>query len=212
MSKLFSFKSMSTNVKKTKRYYRRFLSKRWRTNVYAYQHFKISVSGFIQFSTATSVTLPPQICFLPDMSPSNTTFTLYEVLSISPRFSQLLLIFENIRVRSAAIKVYKNVGIINQTQYLPNCLYFGFYYGSANATPTYDTMVGSDLTRLINYHGDTRWFVRFKSKLQNVKELGDTVLQSLRLGCYSNMNANISVAPTFNFNIDFYTTFNNCKV
>lgn len=193
-----------------RRYYRRFL--RWRTNVYSYQHFKISVSGFIQFSTAVSVVLPPQICFLPDMSPMNTTFTLYEVLSISPRFSQLLLIFENIRVRSAAIKVYKNVGVINQSQYIPNALYFGFYYATSSSAPTYDTMVGSDLCRLVNYDGETRWYVKFKSKLQNVKELGDTVLQPLRLGCFSNMQGNINSQPTFNFNIDFYVTFNNCKV
>lgn len=206
----------STSVQKkkyrTRRYYRRFLYSRWRTNVYAYQHFKISISGFIQFSTATSLVLPPQICFLPDMNPMQQTFTLYECLSISPRFSQLLLIFENIRVRSAAIRVYKNVGTINQTQYLPTALYFGFYYGTANAQPTYEMMVGSDLCRLIDYNGETRWYCRFKSKLQNVKELGDTVLQSLRLGCYSNMQANINTAPTFNFNIDFYVTFNNCKV
>lgn len=210
---------MSTNVVvakqpskyKYRRYYRRFF-RRWRTNVYSYQHFKISVSGFIQFSTSSSVALPPQMTFLPDTATLAQTYTLYEILGFSPRYQQLTTIFDNIRVRSAAIKVFKNVGVINQQYYQPNSLYFGFYYSSVNSQPTYEMMVGSDLCRCINYQGTTRWYVKFKSKLQNVREVGDTALTPLRLGCYANSNSTTAAQPTFNFNIDFYITFNNCKV
>lgn len=191
-------------------YYRRFLYKRWRTNVYSYQHFKISVGGFIEFSSSSTVALPPQITFLPDLSTMNITYTIYEILTLSPRFNALSNIYENLKIRAAAIKVCKNIGIINQSQYVPNALYFGFYYGGGS--PNYETMVGSDLCRLIDYNGDTRWYVKFKGKFQNVKELGDQSLTTLRLGTYANTNATYNSQPTFNFNIDFYITFNNCKV
>ena len=216
----FSNKSMSTNVVVSKqpyqlskyrqrRYYRRFF-RRWRTNVSNYTHCKISVAGFIEYSSSSSVALPPQITFLPDTSTMNITYTLYEILTLSPRFNAMTTIFEEMKVHSAAIKVYKNIGIINQSQYVPNSLYFGFYYGGGS--PTYDVMVGSDLCRLVDYNGDTKWYVKFKSKFQNIKEIGDTSLTTLRLGSYSNTNATYNSQPTFNFSIDFYINFTNCKV
>ena len=135
-----------------RRYYRRFFYRRWGTNVYSYQHFKISIAGFIQFSSSQSVSLPPQITFLPDTSTLAPTYTLYEMLTLSPRYQTLITIFDNIRVRSAAIKVCKNVGVINEQYYQPNTLYFGFYYASVNSNPTYEMMVGSDLCRMVNYN------------------------------------------------------------
>lgn len=196
---------------KLKRYYRRFF-RRWGTNTYSYQHFKITVGGFIKFSESSSVALPPQITFLPDTSTLSITYTLYEVISLSPRYQELIKIFDNIRIRSAAIKVCKNVGVVNEQYFQPNSLYFGFYYGTINSQPTYEMMVGSDLCRLINYNGTTRWYNRFKSKLVNVRQLGDSMECPLRLGCYSNVASTVQANPTFNFTIDFYVTFNNCKV
>lgn len=195
---------------KAKRYYRRFLYRRWKTNVSNYTHMKISVSGFIQFSTSQTVALPAQITFLPDMSTLNITYTLYECLTFSPRFNALTQIFENIKVHSAAVKVYKCVGIFNQQNYVANAIYFGFYYGGG--APTYEVMVGSDLAKLVDYNGDTKFYVKFKSKYQNPKEIGDQSLTTLRLGVYNASNATINSQPTFNFSIDFYVTFNNCKV
>lgn len=192
-----------------KRYYRRFF-RRWKTSVYMYSHFKISVSGFIQYSVSPTVALPPQITFLPDTSQLTSSYNIVEILHYSPRFVSLCNIFENIRVRSAAIKVFKNVGLTGSTQYQPNALYFGFYYSDVN--PTYEVMVGSENARLINYNGMTKFYCKFKSRLQSIKELLDNAGISLRLGAYSNMNATTQTQPTFNFNIDFYVTFNNCKV
>ena len=125
-----------------RRYYRRFFNRRWSTNTYSYQHFKISIGGFIKFSESQSVALPPQITFLPDTSTLSITYTLYEVISLSPRFQELIKIFDNVRINSAAIKVCKNVGVINEQYFQPNSLYFGFYYGTVNSQPTYEMMVG----------------------------------------------------------------------
>lgn len=214
----FSFKMEGTVTGKRasryllRRYYRRFFNRRWNTSTYSYQHFKISIGGFIKFSESQSVALPPQITFLPDTSTLSITYTIYEVISLSPRYQELIKIFDNIKIHSAAIKVCKNVGVINEQYYQPNSLYFGFFYSSNNSQPTYDMMVGSDMARLINYNGTTRWYCRFKSKLLTVRELGDSLLAPLRLGVYSNVASTTQAQPTFNFTIDFYVTFNNCKV
>lgn len=193
---------------KIKRYYRRFL-RRWNNSVYMYSHFKISVSGFIQFANSTTVVLPPQITFLPDTASLTSSYSIIEVLHFSPRFVSLCNIFDNLSIRSASVRVFKNVTVGNPSQYVPNSLYFGFYYGE---NVSYDLMVGSENCRLINYNGATKFYCKFKSKMMSIKELIDGQTNTLRLGTFANIQGNIQNQPTFNFNIDFYITFNNCKV